>query len=353
MSIPSWVGWRLRKYEPYNPTRSGGTSTIDTNVDLGALGDAQYAYRMSNGQHYFPWEDAPGSGYTPIGTNFAIAARVKWIRFGDANAGWGMSDGLATGYPTVWVTLDSEGCLVLNFRYDDMGTPTTISVSSNYPMGIEFVPICIHRNGDNWAVYVDGDTNNPIVTTTVTSANLIGGLTGWHLTGTLFGQVSVDYMAFMDLDGAAPNTIHELVALRANGPVTQTVTANGNYTDWRNEAGSGPGDYTDIDEIPPSDANYIEASAATDQSTFVAKTCQYPHDHVAHDMKIIARVTRDNTDAGSNLAFMARVSATDATYTTQAAPADGYCWENVGPTAPDTNPWDPSSPGEIGAQAIT
>lgn len=133
---------------------------------------------------------------------------------------------------------------------------------------------------------------------------------------------SVSYVANLVVidptDGQDPVTLDAIGTLGVMARVPDADSATN--TDWTPDAG-GVG-YTQIDEIPNSDLDYIEAAAVGDRSTFSHEPAVGSGVEVLA-VRYSARIQRVGTAAGSNISITRRRSGTDYDEASQGAPTDG------------------------------
>jgi hypothetical protein len=202
--------------------------------------------------------------------------------------------------------------------------------------------------GDVVSVYMDGNLSTPVVTYTLVGADQTalaavgsGKPNEFYMiakSGDSTGRW--DNLFALDADDVDMPNIDELLEPSV---APRRPTGDGTEQDWS-------GSYTDIDDVPASDADKCTSTAVGDESTFT-------HAAIAEDnvyaVKQILRVTRSGTDAGSNIALRSR-SATDVASQTVPAPGDGYVqwiWE----ADPDDQPWSPVTfdAARLGFQTVT
>lgn len=99
--------------------------------------------------------------------------------------------------------------------------------------------------------------------------------------------------------------------------------ADGTYSAWTPD--TGVVGYTQIDEAPPDDADFVEASAVGQRSTFSMSTVGTPSSVLA--AKWCSRIRRQGTVAGSQVQITRRLSATDYDEAAVAAPGAGYVFD--------------------------
>lgn len=99
--------------------------------------------------------------------------------------------------------------------------------------------------------------------------------------------------------------------------------ADGTYSAWTPD--TGVVGYTQIDEAPPDDADFVEASAVGQRSTFSMSTVGTPSSVVA--AKWCSRIRRQGTVAGTQVQITRRLAATDYDEAAVAAPGAGFVFD--------------------------
>ena len=167
--------------------------------------------------------------------------------------------------------------------------------------------------------YKDGLFGSPIVEDITTDTDPTAAVTANEFRFSLTLDTHIASVVCIDPnDGQAPVTLDDIGTL---GVLSRMPTADSaTNADWTPDAG-GVG-YTQIDEIPNDDADYIEAAVVGDRSTFTHEAT------VGAGIKILAvrysaRIQRVGTAAGANISITRRRSATDYDATSQGAPTDG------------------------------
>lgn len=244
-------------------------------------GDSEATTSVTNGgtdsTWVRPWYDSgtpSGAGQTPSGTNYAVVYRAKYgdASFTDAGladarlgAGRSGSEGVCVGVEV------STGNATLYVA----GTKVDTSEEAEWgPAAWERVFIVVdHQDGGEIAVYFDADTSEAVLSYTLTSSDVtaLGGLPDqfyfeldggtWYVTDT----IAVD----MD-DGSGIVSVESLLTASVAAPA---VDGGGTYQD-------GTGDYTDVDERPPSNVDSIEFSSPNDAHTISFADLPASVDHV-------------------------------------------------------------------------
>lgn len=170
-------------------------------------------------------------------------------------------------------------------------------------------------------VYLDGNLDTPVVSFTGnTDPTAAGTADAFHCR--LF-RVGDHIANFVAMDPTDATGIVLPAQLKNIGITNLAPTGDGNYSAWTPDSG-GTG-YTQVDEAPPSDADYVEATAVAQRSTFTFDTIGTVPSVLA--ARWASRITRSGTDAGSNLQVSRRYASTDYDEATVAAPTDGYVFE--------------------------
>lgn len=168
-------------------------------------------------------------------------------------------------------------------------------------------------------VYKDGLFASPIAEEIVDDTDPTAAITanGFYVRMTSSDRLS-NIVAIDPTDGTAPTTLDEIGTL---GVYTTSPDADSaTNTDWTPDAG-GVG-YTQIDEIPNSDSDYIEAAAVGDRSTFSHEPAVGVGVEVLA-VRYSARIQRVGTAAGANISITRRRSGADYDEAPQGAPTDG------------------------------
>lgn len=237
--------------------------------------------------------------------------------------------------PTTFVSWNQGGTKIGEVRIEstnrrlEVVIPGTGTFTSDYSVGLDrwrrihvFVDLQNTATG-TVEVYFDGDLTNPILSVTGTVTNpssLTFNTIGLGFRG---GVNFLDDLALMDPLDATGITDPEEIAFFSIGP--KQPNGDGNYTGWT--AGGSPGgaaDYEYIDEVPPDDGDYIEATATSQASTFTFETAD--PEFVVLAAKWKGRFLRSGTLAGANMNIRQRdvSAATDYDTADIAVPGDGY-----------------------------
>lgn len=212
--------------------------------------------------------------------------------------------------------------------------------TATYPMGLErwkrvhvFVDLQNTATG-TIRVYEDGDLGNPVIDQTSVNTNPSSRTFDTIGIGLQSNSTYMDNLILMDPDDGVGTTDPEDIAF-VTVPAKQP-NSDGNYTAWTAVPGGGS-DYEEIDEIPPSDSDYIQATATGQASTFGYES--------ATSSKVLAckwkgRFVRSGTDAGANMNIRRRdvSAATDYDTADISVPGDGYIYR-VFPEKPGGGAW--------------
>lgn len=172
------------------------------------------------------------------------------------------------------------------------------------------------QTGGDVNVYVDGNTAVAVLTYTLLAGDItaLGGSPNGMFLELANNNSRLDDFFFLDPNDATGETnINNLL----EADVTLAIfTGNGNYTAWT-------GDFSNIDDIPFNVADEISTTAVDQAETFTKAAIAGSISGISA-VKMRARVQRTGTDAGSNIQFRMRESATDTDTANFPAPGDGY-----------------------------
>lgn len=214
--------------------------------------------------------------------------------------------------------------------------------TATYPIGLDrWKRIHVFVDLQNTAtgtirVYEDGDLSNPVIDQTSVNTNPSSRTFDTIGIGLQNNDTYLDDLLLMDPNDATGITDPEEIAFVTIPP--KQPNSDGNYTAWT--ATGSPGgvnDYEYIDEVPPGDGDYIQATATGQASTFGYES--------ATSSKVLAckwkgRFLRSGTDAGANMNVRRRdvSAATDYDTADISVPGDGYIRE-VFPEKPGGGTW--------------
>lgn len=268
---------------------------------------------------------------TPSGTNYIVQFRAKFLDpagHPDTKIGVGPRNSVL---PNLAVgSTATSNCLTL--LIDDVVVDTSV-----VPFGVDtWRLVTIHRNGNDYNVYLDGDLNNPIITYNSGGSNPTGNIEAFHCRSRQFFEYRICDFIFNDLGGSEfPATLEEAIQASVGRLV---LNGNGTHTAWSNG-------YTAVDERPSDDADYNEATATDQRQTYTVTT---PTAAAIYGVCMYLRVTRHGTAAGDGIEPMSRKNGTDRDYGIKSAPGDGFVIVELGQTDAELNDWDVSNLGEFG-----
>lgn len=301
----------------------------------------------------------PGSGSTTSMGGSGLAFRAPWYHGGSTREPSGEAFWLmaryyntvnTTGNDSLIIGVGRNGTEYVSVSAEDStnkitiriaGTVVATAASAAFSLST-WERIHLHFGGDDVgdvvSVYRDGDLATPVVTFTLTNTQAIA-------LAAIGGKPNEFYAATKS--GAGGDRFDDFIAMDPADPGFEGIAFYGEFAvkDLRfnaNSAVSGEqqwsGGFGNIDEVPPSDADKITASAVGNVSMFLKAAIG--EDNV-FGVKITARVTRTGTAAGTQIAILSR-DGVDEESVTIAAPADGdvtAIFENH----PDTTPYSPTS----------
>jgi len=183
-------------------------------------------------------------------------------------------------------------------------------------------------------VYVDGDFTAPVVSFSGNTDPTAAG-TADAFTVQVRGINSWDNIVAIDPnDATAPTTLNDITSVSV---LPKAPDGDGTHSDWT-AAGSpgGASDFNYIDEVPPVDGDYVQATATLQRSTY---TFEDVTEGAVLGAKVQARVIRGDTAAGDGIRTVARQGGVDYDGAVQSAPSSGGIFE-IWKTAPDGTAWD-------------
>ena len=238
-------------------------------------------------------------------------------------ARWGFGRNNATAIAVSMV--DNTGAVTLRIPTSGVVATSTdvIAINTWTRVHIEVD----HQTGGAVNVYLNGDVANPVLTYTLTAADItnLGGLpNGFHFKHPSTQTTRICDVFAIDADASGYTDIQ----LYAEAQVSAEVP-DGEGTDQQ-----WTGAYTDVDSLPP-DASEITTNSVDQARTFTINDsaddrCYYVQTH--------AKMTRTGTGAGSNCQIRLRDGATVLDETTTAAPGSGYVIQPH-QLAPDGTAW--------------
>lgn len=290
----------------------------------------------SGGHIRRPWWNGEPTAATPLepsGTEYVVQFRYRTstnsgtandvLRLGVGRNGSGAYIAVSAEDSTNKLTLVVNGSVVATAVSDAFG----INQWARVHLEVD------QQSGGDINVYLDGDFSAPVLTHTITggeAAGFPGKPNEFVCLGKTGGVDRVDDLIAMDtLDAVYPDDRNDI----AEASIQRRLpNGAGNYTDWS-------GTFADIDEVPNSDTDYIEATAVDEASTFAFEDTA--EDRVLH-VQVYARVTRTGSSAGLNMDVRARESATDDDNGPHPAPGSGDVIVQF-PTKPSGGAWTPAT----------
>ena len=120
-----------------------------------------------------------------------------------------------------------------------------------------------------------------------------------------------------------------------------TPNGNGNYADWDGSDGNQVDNYLLVDEVPPSDADYVETNVVDELDSYTMTTFVLSTDQLIKAIIPIARANREG--ATEQIALGTRYSGTDLIGSDQNPSGSfDYVWERQ-VTKPGGGDWDQAS----------
>lgn len=312
MGIMGMNGFEAQRLEDDGVIQVSGTSALiyDTRVPVGS---ASLRSLEANGnvgvQPWISGEQAGGTRIEPSGNEYWFHFEWQPDNNNNANNRIGVSRN-QTQVVTIGKTT-TDGFVTIYVANVLRATGTVPFATKRFNRVHVFVN---QVAGGNVEVYFEGDLVTPVLTYTLVAGD-ISALPGkpdeFYLDGGRTGVSYIDDVFAMDPnDGIAPTNINDL----ANASVQPSyIDGNGFYTDWT-------GDFTDIDEVPADDADFIEATAINQASTF---DCGNTTRDNVFFVQTKWRMTRTGTTAGSNVQIRQRLGVTDLDETITTAPGSG------------------------------
>ena len=305
----------------------GGVGEQNFGTPAGSASTVRAIFLNMLGPCHQPWvsgEQAGGTPNTASGTVYWWHMYLQWSNFntlGYAGSGIGVTEG-------VTLSTGAGGTVQLRVGGLDRGAESAavLSLSAWHRFHVKID----HQTGGDVEVYLDGDLTTPIITYTLIAAditNLTGKGSGfwWQADGVT--AVYCDDCFSLDPADAIGVTDIELLANASVQGIS--ITGNGNYQQWN-------GDYTDIDEIPASDVDYIDVASIDQAATYAVENASQA---AVHFVQSKWRMTRTGSSAGVQAQVRIRNGATDKDETITAAPGSGNIIQHHH-TAPDGSAWN-------------
>ena len=225
------------------------------------------------------------------------AAVLGWVSMEDATLAWTISiGGVVTVTSASTATIGAWHSLLIHVRLDAV---------------TGFVRL-----------YVDGELGTPVSaftgntdpTAAATADRFYLSLHG-GTTSRLANLVALDPL---DASGIVDESALLSVAVKGLSP-----TADGSYSEWTPDVGAVG--YTQIDEAPPDDSDFVEASAVGQRSTFDMTSVGSPSTVLA--AKWCSRIRRQVAGAGVQVQTTRRLASTDYDEGAVSAPVEGFVFE--------------------------
>lgn len=295
-------------------TVAAGTFTYSTTVPVGSKSSRSIGGSGASGRR--PWYDGNGTAQSPVGNTYWF--HYQYVTGSNTASNDELRLGVGrNGTQGICVSAeDTTNKVALRIGSTLLGTATSEAFSAD-AVSFKRVHVFVdHVNGGQVRVYTNGNLSAAVITYTLTGTditNLTGKPNEFHFVmkgGD--GSGRFDDVFALDPDGSTSGVtdINQLLSVSVQ-PIP--FTGNGSYTAWT-------GTFADIDELPPSDTDFIEATAVGQAETFTHGGTDQAR---VYGVAINARVTRTGTTAGSNIAFRMRQSSTDSDTSDFAAPGDG------------------------------
>jgi hypothetical protein len=320
------TGFEARATARDRLTVVSGTASYDTS---NLPPDSPSATSFSGVSFRAPWYNDPAAAlFVPSTDEFWFHGRYR----SNGNTVFNSTIRLGVGTSgSEYIVLSTENStLKLTLRV--AGAVVATATSAAMSIGT-FERLHVHVTGalagDQVLVYMDGDLSTPVLSYTLVGgdATALGtlGLPNEFSAAVRSGDQIDDLVAFDPAAVGFPGIEHFISC----GIKGQVVTGDGAEADWS-------GSYADIDERPASDTDKITAAAVGDESSFTKPAIGEPN---VFAVKVMARVTRTGTTAGSNLTTKINDGAV-SDEVTMAAPGDGDV-QYIFDTAADGGAWSP------------
>jgi hypothetical protein len=278
-----------------------------------------------------PWKSGEIAGSTPrepSGTRYWFHYQIAQDSFPE-NGEFGCG---RSGVPGITLGLrpGAGGQGEVAIRVAQIERARTVGLGLNLNAYYRLHVLVDEQDGGDVEVYLEGDLNTPILTYTLDATD-ISNLPGkpnefWWSTQGGFPSMWVDDLFALDPD---TGTTVPSIQVLANASIQGTrVDGDGFYTQWN-------GDYTDIDEVPASDSDYIDATAVDQASTFTAQDASQSNVYFAQTK---LRMIRSGTDAGVQMQVRIREGGVDKDEAITTAPGSGNVIQQHH-TAPDGTNW--------------
>jgi len=314
MGIMGMNGFEARRLEDDGIIQIGGGASLvyDTRVPIASASLRSLESNIQIGvQPWISGEQAGGTRIEPSGDEYWF--HFEWLPTGSGNSLGPNHIGVSRNQTKV-VTISKEATT----NFVQIYVANVLRATGTVPFAINRfnrVHVFVDQTvGGNVEVYFEGDLVTPVLTYTLVAGD-ISALPGkpneFYFDHGHSGVSYLDDVFAMDPnDAVAPTDINDL----ANASVQPSfIDGNGFYTDWT-------GDFTDIDEVPADDADFIEATAVNQASTFDCGDTTL--DNVFF-VQTKWRMTRTGTTAGVNVQIRQRLGTTDLDEAITTAPGSG------------------------------
>ena len=261
-----------------------------------------------------PWEGAATDEFWLHAHFFKNAnnARNDQLRIGWANGSTDLG----------WVSLQDttlEWQIIIDGTVEATSSGEAASIQTWYSVLVHVVMAT--PTGGSVDVYIDGDLATAVVSFSGdTDPNSDTNADAFYFGVSENSSYIANLVAMDPTDATGITDENQLLNV---GITNVAPDADVNYTAWSPDTG-GTG-YTQIDEAPASDSDYVQATATSQRATFSMASVGSPA--VVLAAKWCSRMTRTGTDAGANVSVTRRLSSTDYDETAVAAPGAGYVYE--------------------------
>ena len=307
MSVIGMSGFGGRTVDADRITQVNGTILWDTS-NVPNAGTAVALRATFNSECYIPFD----SSASEFWVHYHVRPSTNNTTNDTLVLGWGNAGSLLGAISfedsTLRVTIQINGSVV--------ATSTTFSPSVANWVSLH-AKVVLDAVTGSVDVYASGDLTTPVVSfsgntdpTAATNAN------EFHFDIRANDRIA-NLIAMDPTDATGITDPQQLISpsIRVLVP-----TADGNYTDW--SPSTGATGYNLIDELPPSDSDYVEATAVSQASTFTHTSVGTVGNVTA--VRHSVRVLRTGTGAGSQITIRRRAASTDYDETAVAAPGAGF-----------------------------
>lgn len=334
MSIKSRIGFGGRSIGSDGLIATGGTGDILRWFDTAPPNPETTWYASSF--------SAAGATVYKLWDEGAVTSASEFWLFGDTQVtannnandlsrlGWG-DGGTILGWMSLVDSTNLYRLFINGVAVTTAGTGISLIVWEQWAIKVTLV------NGPTGRVefYTKGDLQNPVLTfdgnTDPTGA---GAANSSHVR---WARTNDDWANIVAMDPTDATGIVDPNKLSNYGVETQYPTGDGFYAQWTPD--SGITGWTQIDEAPPVDSSFVQATAVGQRSSFTFDATTAP---TVLSVSAIYRDLRSGTDAGSNVSVFRRTGAADFDDAAQAAPGAGNvigAWDD----APGGGSWTTAS----------